>query len=185
MAKDGLPVLGSSPKLGQSTVLRRSTRPAQTMYANHAVEENTGPLIPPLERRNALQLASVHFCFFPIAVLVFFAAGSKSHLIACIWLCAASLFFYGWWNPSFLGLLMGSVIFNYAAAEPDDVIFARYRTPASRGPSTSRTRPTTWTITVTCSIIEEPHTGVPEYPRRCLDRSVRRSPESSRVLSTT
>jgi hypothetical protein len=56
------------------------------------------------------------FAFFPLAVLVFFAVGSKNHLFACVWLCAASLFFYGWWNPSFLSLLMGSVIFNYAAA---------------------------------------------------------------------
>jgi alginate O-acetyltransferase complex protein AlgI len=56
------------------------------------------------------------FAFFPITVLVFFAVGNRSHLFACVWMCAASLFFYGWWNPSFLGLLMGSVVFNYAAA---------------------------------------------------------------------
>ena len=27
---------------------------------------------------------------------------------------AASLFFYGWWNPAYLGLLIGSVLFNYS-----------------------------------------------------------------------
>lgn len=30
------------------------------------------------------------------------------------WLVAASLFFYGWWNPAYLGLLIGSVQFNYS-----------------------------------------------------------------------
>jgi alginate O-acetyltransferase complex protein AlgI len=54
--------------------------------------------------------------FFPITVLVFFAVGRKSHLFACVWLCVASLFFYGWWNASFLSLLIGSLIFNYVAA---------------------------------------------------------------------
>ena len=27
---------------------------------------------------------------------------------------AASLFFYGWWNPAYLGLLVGSILFNYS-----------------------------------------------------------------------
>jgi len=31
-----------------------------------------------------------------------------------VWLVAASLFFYGWWNPPFLGLLVGSVLANFA-----------------------------------------------------------------------
>ncbi|MDH3912603.1 MAG: MBOAT family protein [Rhodospirillales bacterium] len=29
------------------------------------------------------------------------------------WLVAASLFFYGWWNPVYVPLLLGSVLFNY------------------------------------------------------------------------
>ena len=30
-------------------------------------------------------------------------------------LTAASLFFYGWWNPTYLELLVGSIVFNYGA----------------------------------------------------------------------
>ncbi len=30
------------------------------------------------------------------------------------WLVAASLFFYGWWNPSYLGLILFSILFNYS-----------------------------------------------------------------------
>ena len=29
------------------------------------------------------------------------------------WLISASLFYYGWWNPSYLGLILGSILFNY------------------------------------------------------------------------
>lgn len=34
-------------------------------------------------------------------------------MLAAGWLAAASLFFYGWWNPGYVGLLLVSVIFNY------------------------------------------------------------------------
>lgn len=30
-----------------------------------------------------------------------------------LWLFVASLFFYGWWNPMFVGLLLASIAFNY------------------------------------------------------------------------
>jgi alginate O-acetyltransferase complex protein AlgI len=33
--------------------------------------------------------------------------------MAALWLACASLFFYGWWNPRFVLLLLGSVVFNY------------------------------------------------------------------------
>ncbi len=36
------------------------------------------------------------------------------HQVAIAWLVAASLFFYGWWNPAYLGLIIGSMLFNYA-----------------------------------------------------------------------
>ena len=29
------------------------------------------------------------------------------------WLIAASLFFYGWWNPIYLALILGSAVFNF------------------------------------------------------------------------
>lgn len=33
--------------------------------------------------------------------------------LAGLWLTCASLFFYGWWNPLYLPLLLGSMVFNY------------------------------------------------------------------------
>jgi D-alanyl-lipoteichoic acid acyltransferase DltB (MBOAT superfamily) len=55
------------------------------------------------------------FSFLPIAVLVFFAIGKQGHhRVAIAWLVAASLFFYGWWNPAYLGLILASILFNYA-----------------------------------------------------------------------
>jgi len=53
------------------------------------------------------------FLFLPITLLVFFKLGQYSRRIAAGWLAAASLFFYGWWNPLFVGLLLGSIAFNY------------------------------------------------------------------------
>ncbi|MBI3433453.1 MAG: MBOAT family protein [Hydrogenophilales bacterium] len=54
------------------------------------------------------------FLFLPIAFLGFFQIGRYSRPLAALWLFAASLFFYGWWNPAYVGLLLGSVFFNYA-----------------------------------------------------------------------
>jgi alginate O-acetyltransferase complex protein AlgI len=54
------------------------------------------------------------FFFLPIVLLGFLAlqkAGHKRLLMA--WLTASSLFFYAWWNPSYLFLLIFSAIVNY------------------------------------------------------------------------
>ena len=52
--------------------------------------------------------------FLPITVAGFYLArrfgGTR---VALAWLTAASLFFYGWWNPIYLVLLVGSIGFNY------------------------------------------------------------------------
>ena len=53
------------------------------------------------------------FGFLPVVLLLYFLAGRRSALAAIAFLAAASLFFYGWWNPRYLLLLCGSVIFNY------------------------------------------------------------------------
>lgn len=53
------------------------------------------------------------FLFLPILLFVFFKLGRYSHRLAATWLTAGSLFFYGWWNPAYLGLLLGSIVFNY------------------------------------------------------------------------
>ncbi len=53
--------------------------------------------------------------FLPITLFVCFRIGGWGHhRIAISWLVAASLFFYGWWNPAYLGLLIGSVLFNHS-----------------------------------------------------------------------
>jgi alginate O-acetyltransferase complex protein AlgI len=55
------------------------------------------------------------FGFLPIVFLVFYVIGRHSHNLALLWLTLASLFFYGWWNIHFIGLLIGSILFNYGA----------------------------------------------------------------------
>ena len=62
------------------------------------------------------------FYFLPIAVagyyflnrypLQFLPGASSTKL----WLLLCSLFFYGWWNPRYLPLLLGSILFNYGIA---------------------------------------------------------------------
>ncbi|CAH1073954.1 MBOAT family O-acyltransferase [Candidatus Nitrotoga sp. 1052] len=54
------------------------------------------------------------FLFLPVTFLGFFQIGRYSWPLAALWLFAASLFFYGWWNPAYVGLLLASILFNYA-----------------------------------------------------------------------
>ena len=55
------------------------------------------------------------YLFLPVTLAVFFLIGKRGHhRIAISWLVAASLFFYGWWNPAYLGLVLISMLFNYA-----------------------------------------------------------------------
>lgn len=52
--------------------------------------------------------------FLPIVVLGFYTLGLTSNkIITMAWLIAASLFFYGWWNPIYLPLILTSVLFNF------------------------------------------------------------------------
>lgn len=54
------------------------------------------------------------FVFLPITILIFFRFGeSGKYRWAMAFLVAASLFFYSWWNPKYLLLLIFSIIFNY------------------------------------------------------------------------
>lgn len=53
------------------------------------------------------------FLYLPLTAIVFFRLGAYSHRLAAAWLAAASLFFYGYWNPAYVGLLLGSIFFNY------------------------------------------------------------------------
>ncbi len=55
------------------------------------------------------------FLFFPVTFLLFHIARRYlASRVALAWLTAASLFFYGWWDPRYLALLLGSVAVNYA-----------------------------------------------------------------------
>ncbi len=54
------------------------------------------------------------FFYFPVTFATFFAIGRYSRSLAALWLFAASLFFYGWWNPAYVSLLIGSILFNFA-----------------------------------------------------------------------
>ncbi|MCX7164739.1 MAG: MBOAT family protein [Rhodocyclales bacterium] len=54
------------------------------------------------------------FLFLPLVFLGFFRIAQTSHRLAALWLASASVFFYGFWNPKFVSLLLASVVFNYA-----------------------------------------------------------------------
>src|ERR1700759_4902771 len=55
------------------------------------------------------------FGFLPATLLLFFALGRVSIPAARVFLAAASLFFYAWWNPPYLILLSASILFNFGA----------------------------------------------------------------------
>ena len=54
------------------------------------------------------------FVFLPVVFAGFFCISRVGHKLAALWLAAASLFFYGWWNPRFVLLLLASIFANYA-----------------------------------------------------------------------
>ncbi|GJL51091.1 MAG: alginate O-acetylation protein [Nitrospirales bacterium] len=55
------------------------------------------------------------FLFLPITVITFYLLGGHGqNRLALAWLVAASLFFYGWWNPAYLFIIIGSIIMNYS-----------------------------------------------------------------------
>lgn len=53
------------------------------------------------------------FLYLPVVLIGFFQLGRHSHAYAAAWLALASLFFYGYWNPVYVGLLLGSISCNY------------------------------------------------------------------------
>lgn len=54
------------------------------------------------------------FVFLPIIVVGYFLLLSKRFISgAKIWLVAASLLFYSWWNPIYLPLILTSILVNY------------------------------------------------------------------------
>jgi len=57
--------------------------------------------------------SSEFFIFFAIAACGFFLFGRFQQRVALGWLVLCSLFFYGWWNPPYLLLMVASILFNY------------------------------------------------------------------------
>jgi alginate O-acetyltransferase complex protein AlgI len=58
------------------------------------------------------------FAFLPVCLGGFFLAGRLAGPVwALRWLVAASLFFYGWWDPRFVPLLVASVLLNHLIAK--------------------------------------------------------------------
>lgn len=53
------------------------------------------------------------FAFLPIALAGFYISARLSPQLARVWLVSASLFFYAWWNPPYLLLLLGSALVNF------------------------------------------------------------------------
>jgi alginate O-acetyltransferase complex protein AlgI len=52
--------------------------------------------------------------FLPLVAATYYVAGSRLHRkLSIAWLVIASLFFYGWWNPIYLLLIIGSSVFNF------------------------------------------------------------------------
>ncbi len=95
------------------------------------------PVITPSSERafliHAVQLDRVPVAVFPITAGVFFAIGRYSQRGAATWMFAASLFFYGWWNPPYVALLLASIAFNFsggrALAQGGDLGSSRRRPP--------------------------------------------------------
>lgn len=54
------------------------------------------------------------FLYLPVVLLGFFWLARISHAFAAGWLALASLFFYGYWNSAYIGLLLGSIACNYS-----------------------------------------------------------------------
>jgi alginate O-acetyltransferase complex protein AlgI len=53
------------------------------------------------------------FAFLPITLIGYYALGTIGRAAAAVWLVAASVFFYGYWNPSYVVLLLGSIAWNF------------------------------------------------------------------------
>ncbi|MCH1625096.1 MBOAT family O-acyltransferase [Ferdinandcohnia quinoae] len=53
------------------------------------------------------------FLFLPVVFIVYFILNKLNYTVSKIWLLGSSLFFYGWWNPSYLPLIISSLVVNY------------------------------------------------------------------------
>ncbi|MFQ5508398.1 MAG: MBOAT family O-acyltransferase [Leptospirillia bacterium] len=57
------------------------------------------------------------FAFLPVVVLGYFwLCGRRLTTAAQAWLVGASLFYYAWWNPSYLPIILLSILFNWGVS---------------------------------------------------------------------
>ena len=56
------------------------------------------------------------FLFLPVVFAGFFWLARFDHKLGALWLAFSSLFFYGWWSPKYVGLLLISAVINYSLA---------------------------------------------------------------------
>ena len=55
------------------------------------------------------------FIFLPLVLAGFYGTSRVfGREVAIVWLVLASLFFYGWWNPVYLLLMMASILANFS-----------------------------------------------------------------------
>jgi alginate O-acetyltransferase complex protein AlgI len=53
------------------------------------------------------------FMFLPIVFVLYYVFNKINFTLSKIWLLASSLFFYSWWNPSYLPLILVSLLVNF------------------------------------------------------------------------
>ncbi|MFC4402952.1 MBOAT family O-acyltransferase [Gracilibacillus xinjiangensis] len=53
------------------------------------------------------------FVFLPIAFIGYFTINKINPNLGKVWLIVCSFFFYAWWNPAYLPLLLGSLLVNF------------------------------------------------------------------------
>ena len=53
--------------------------------------------------------------FLPLSLVGYFFSTKAGPRVALLWLAVCSLGFYAYWNPAFLVLIIGSIIFNFTA----------------------------------------------------------------------
>ncbi|MEH6590754.1 MAG: MBOAT family protein [Halioglobus sp.] len=76
------------------------------------------------------------FLFLPLSVLVYFALNKlDDRRIGKAWLVLASLYFYGYWNPAYLLLIIGSMLANFSLG------YALHRVKQVNGRNTSGRKP--------------------------------------------
>ena len=69
------------------------------------------------------------FCFLPTVILVFHLLKRWGYRYVIGWLVLSSLFFYGWWNPPYVLLILASITVNYTIGRllgrhPDRLLLA-------------------------------------------------------------